>query len=168
MEEIGRTARWSCPHHTCHECGRSLPRRGLLFRCECCTRAYCEDHLPQGAEIIGKCKRFQSLGQIHPAQACFIRCDADCQKFGEEHEEINKYDDPNGKHGNGVNAPGWKMSKKVAITDVWIEDRDTELELPLGNGSVKALAYALRISFTFCCEQKVRKRTKRKERKRVK
>ena len=34
------------------------------------------------------------------------------------------------------------MSKKVAITDVWIEDRDTELELPLGNGSVKALAYA--------------------------
>ena len=63
-------------------------------------------------------------------------------KFGEEHEEINKYDDPNGKHGNGVNAPGWKMSKKIAITDVWIEDRDTELELPLGNGSVKALAYA--------------------------
>ena len=143
MEEIGRTARWSCPHHSCHECGRkSAAVGGLLFRCECCTRAYCEDHLPQDAEIIGKCKRFQSLGQIHPAQACFIRCDADCQKFGEEHEEINKYDDPNGKHGNGVNAPGWKMSKKVAITDVWIEDRDTELELPLGNGSVKALAYA--------------------------
>ena len=35
------------------------------------------------------------------------------------------------------------MSKKVAITDVWIEDRDTELELPLGNGSVKVLAYAV-------------------------
>jgi hypothetical protein len=79
------------------------------------------------------------LGQIHPAQACFIRCDADCQKFGEEHEEVKKYDA--GGEG-GVNAPGWKMSKKVAITDVWIEDRDTELELPLVNGTVKALAYA--------------------------
>ena len=140
MEEIGRTARWSCPHHSCYECGRkSAAVGGLLFRCECCTRAYCEDHLPQGAEIIGKCKRFEALGQIHPAQACFIRCDADCQKFGEEHEEVKKYDA--GGEG-GVNAPGWKMSKKVAITDVWIEDRDIELELPLVNGTVKALAYA--------------------------
>ena len=144
MEEIGRTARWSCPHHTCHECGRkSAAVGGLLFRCECCTRAYCEDHLPQGAEIIGKCKRFEALGQIHPAQACFIRCDADCQKFGEEHEEIKKYNAGGDEHGGGVKgSSGWVMGKKVAITDVWIEDRDTELELPLGNGSVKALAYA--------------------------
>jgi hypothetical protein len=101
------------------------------------------DDLPQGAEIIGKCKRFEALGQIHPAQACFIRCDADCQKFGEEHEEIKKYNAGGDEHGGGVKgSSGWVMGKKVAITDVWIEDRDTELELPLGNGSVKALAYA--------------------------
>ena len=88
---------------TCHECGRkSAAVGGLLFRCECCTRAYCEDHLPQGAEIIGKCKRFEALGQIHPAQACFIRCDADCQKFGEEHEEIKKYNAGGDEHGGGV------------------------------------------------------------------
>ena len=139
MEEIGRTARWSCPHHACFECGRkSAAVGGLLFRCECCTRAYCEDHLPQDSEIIGKCKRFEALGQIHPAQACFIRCDADCQKFAKEHEEMKGLDkaDENG------NAPGWTMSKKVAITDVWIQERDTELELPSGNGTSKALAYA--------------------------
>ena len=28
--------------------------------------------------------RFQALGQRHPAQACFIRCDADCVKWAHE------------------------------------------------------------------------------------
>ena len=28
MEEIGRTARWSCPHHSCHECGRKSATAG--------------------------------------------------------------------------------------------------------------------------------------------
>ena len=60
-----------------------MTRRALSDRpwCSACPRAFCEDHLPTTAEIIGQCKRFQALGQKHPAQACFIRCDADCIKW---------------------------------------------------------------------------------------
>ena len=63
-----------------------MTRRALSDRpwCSACPRAFCEDHLPTTAEIIGQCKRFQALGQKHPAQACFIRCDADCIKWAAE------------------------------------------------------------------------------------
>jgi hypothetical protein len=33
-----------------------------------CPQAYCEDHLPLDAEIVGQCERFEKLGQKHPAQ----------------------------------------------------------------------------------------------------
>ena len=64
--EIAKATRWGCPHHSCAECGRkSAAVGGMLFRCESCPRAFCEDHLPGDAEIIGECKRFQALGQRH-------------------------------------------------------------------------------------------------------
>ena len=85
QDELAKATRWACPHHSCHECGRkSAAVGGMLFRCEACPRAFCEDHLPSSAEIIGQCKRFQALGQRHPAQACFIRCDAECVKWAKE------------------------------------------------------------------------------------
>ena len=38
---------WTCPHHECINCGiRAAAAGGLLFRCECCDTACCEDHLP--------------------------------------------------------------------------------------------------------------------------
>jgi hypothetical protein len=134
IKDITRYHRWSCPHHSCHECGRKAAAvGGILFRCEACPRAFCEDHLPNTAEIIGKCKRFQDLGQNHPAQACFIHCDKECSKWASTHiaEEYGK------------TAEGWSIGKKVAITDHWIEDRDAELELPVENGTrTKPLAHA--------------------------
>jgi hypothetical protein len=42
---------------------------GLLFRCEACAAAYCEDHLPSECEIVVNCERFMELGQAHPKQA---------------------------------------------------------------------------------------------------
>ena len=73
-------------HHTkqCVECGRKAQAvGGLIFRCECCPMAYCEDHLPIDAELVGHCKRFEDLGMRHPDQACYIHHNADCHKWAE-------------------------------------------------------------------------------------
>ncbi len=70
----------SCPHHNCATCGRSTAAAGgLLFRCLACEAAYCEDHMPDNYEIMGEHWVFQSLGQIHPKQACFILCSEHCR-----------------------------------------------------------------------------------------
>lgn len=54
---------WACPHHSCATCGRKAAAAGgLLFRCAVCVHAFCEDHLPPEALIMGKCERFQALG----------------------------------------------------------------------------------------------------------
>eukprot|EP00941_MAST-03F_sp_MAST-3F-sp1_P000145 g145.t1 len=70
---------WSCPHHRCEKCNKSAYAvGGLLFRCEMCPRAFCEDHIPRDMNIVNECKRFQELGQRTPDQACFVRCSKDC------------------------------------------------------------------------------------------
>ena len=132
--------RWACPHHSCHDCGRKAAAvGGMLFRCEACPRAFCEDHLPSTSEIIGQCKRFQALGQRHPAQACFIRCDQDCVKWAQE-RRLEEGEDEAKEAG----AQGWTMGAKVALTDAWIQERDHEIDLPLdgGGGRSKPLAHA--------------------------
>jgi len=61
---------WACPHHSCATCGRKAAAAGgLLFRCAVCPQAFCEDHLPAEALIMGECQRFQDLGCLHPKQA---------------------------------------------------------------------------------------------------
>ena len=75
---------WSCPHHQCQTCGRKANAvGGLLFRCEVCPAAFCEDDLPQIARdnITKRCERFVELGQIPPKQACFMLCSEDCIKY---------------------------------------------------------------------------------------
>ena len=82
-QELNRIGRWSCPHHTCMKCSRkSQAVGGLLFRCEMCPVALCEDHLTAEAQsnITNKCPRFQALGQRHPSQACFMLCSAECKR----------------------------------------------------------------------------------------
>ncbi|GIL63033.1 hypothetical protein Vafri_17166 [Volvox africanus] len=76
---------WSCPHHTCVTCTRNTHKAGgLLFRCEMCPNAYCEDDLPAGYHMVGSCQFFQALGQHHPRQACFIHCSEACKQLHEE------------------------------------------------------------------------------------
>ena len=138
QDEIAKATRWACPHHSCAECGRKAAAvGGMLFRCEACPRAFCEDHLPAAAEIIGQCKRFQALGQRHPAQACFIRCDVECIKWAAEKRLEEGGDE-------AEEAQGWTIGAKVALTDAWIEERDHEIELPVdpGGGRSKPLAHA--------------------------
>lgn len=81
MAELNKlvNGKWYCPHHSCGICGKkSHAVGGLLFRCEMCPNAYCEDDLPAEAELIGTSERFQNLGQIHPSQAYFIHCCSYC------------------------------------------------------------------------------------------
>ena len=75
---------WHCMHHECSVCHRKAAAvGGLIFRCEMCPRAFCEDHLSDFARdhITNKCARFQECGQIHPTQACFVQCSNRCAGF---------------------------------------------------------------------------------------
>ena len=70
---------WACPHHACSCCARKAAAAGgLLFRCAVCPKAFCEDHLPAEALIMGENKRFQDLGYLHPKQGCYLLCSAEC------------------------------------------------------------------------------------------
>ena len=83
VEEVSKF-NWSCPHHQCQTCGRKAHAvGGLLFRCEVCPAAFCEDDLPQIARdnITNRCERFVELGQIPPKQACFVLCSEACIKY---------------------------------------------------------------------------------------
>ena len=76
---------WSCPHHSCSVCFRKAGAAGgLLFRCQMCPKAYCEDHLPVGADIVKTCKRFEALGYNQPRSGCYIFCSSDCVAFAKK------------------------------------------------------------------------------------
>jgi len=73
----------SCSHHKCWECGKSASSAGgMLFVCQACPKAFCEDCLPTDVKrIIGDCTRFEKLGYISPqsASAVYIHCDENCE-----------------------------------------------------------------------------------------
>jgi hypothetical protein len=70
----------------CMECARKAQAvGGLIFRCECCPKAYCEDHLPIDADLIGHCTRFEDLGMRHPDQACYVHCSKECSDWAKNH-----------------------------------------------------------------------------------
>ena len=71
--------------HACLECRRKAAAvGGLLFRCEWCTNAFCEDHLPIDAELVDRCERYERLGMRHPDQACYIHCQEQCKEIAKE------------------------------------------------------------------------------------
>ena len=41
-----------------------VPPGGLLFRCEACPNAFCEDCLPEEHMMLGECDHFKALGQV--------------------------------------------------------------------------------------------------------
>ncbi|KAK9859870.1 hypothetical protein WJX84_002821 [Apatococcus fuscideae] len=90
LKEVEAAKQLVCPHHACVECDRkSGAAGGILFRCEACPIAYCEDHLPiMHVKIVKESTRFQALGQLHPSVACFIRCSPECEAFSNENPDI--------------------------------------------------------------------------------
>lgn len=84
-DDIPNFGVFACPHHSCATCGRKSPAAGgLLFRCMMCPSAFCEDHLPANACIVGHNERFSALGFNHPKQGCYVFCNADCVMFAHE------------------------------------------------------------------------------------
>ncbi|KAL4904965.1 hypothetical protein BDW74DRAFT_185433 [Aspergillus multicolor] len=64
-----------CPHHHCHDCGKTASEAGrLLFSCLKCPRAYCETCLAWSrTKFIGENPPAQALG-YSPKNAYFIEC----------------------------------------------------------------------------------------------
>jgi hypothetical protein len=102
---LAAKARWSCPHHTCAVCGRSpAAAGGLLFRCESCAGAFCDEHLPEdvlacGRLVEGGCDRFRRLGAAPPPNALFVHCSEECagwaaQGFGLSADELSSLAPP--------------------------------------------------------------------------
>ena len=70
---------WACPHHRCEQCDRSSGAAGgLLFRCAECPKAFCEDCLPDDAQIITDNPHFAPLGYVRQKSACFVTCSEAC------------------------------------------------------------------------------------------
>ncbi|KAL4421455.1 hypothetical protein ABPG75_010746 [Micractinium tetrahymenae] len=76
--ELASTKRWSCPQHSCAVCARRSQAVAMLFRCEACPEAYCEDHLPAEADITQTCARYAALGVTRLSGACYVRCGPGC------------------------------------------------------------------------------------------
>ena len=53
-------------------------RRTLLFRCAECPKAFCEDCLPDDAQIITDNPHFAPLGYVRQKSACFVTCSEAC------------------------------------------------------------------------------------------
>jgi len=72
-------ATWQCPQHACSVCARSTSAAGgMLFRCEGCVKAFCEDCLPSDVVVVGESRRYLALGAPSQAMACYIRCSKAC------------------------------------------------------------------------------------------
>ena len=109
------------------ECGRKAQAvGGLIFRCECCPAAYCEDHLPIDAELVGHCKRFEDLGMRHPDQACYIHHNADCHKWAQTYVYKQKPVCLPVKAGDGKTSSSGSK-KKAAVSPVGGEKKKMKI-----------------------------------------
>jgi hypothetical protein len=83
---LRRAATWRCPQHSCMQCGRSASAAGgLIFRCQACPAAFCDEHLPedviQHGRIVDTCSRFAKLGWGGNKSAVFVHCSQECADF---------------------------------------------------------------------------------------
>ncbi|CAH7667124.1 ISWI chromatin-remodeling complex ATPase ISW2 [Phakopsora pachyrhizi] len=90
--ELKKTIIFSCTQHNCVTCGRStVDAGGMLYKCQTCSDAYCEDCLPD--------ENFHSVGDVLPeflllgfgyiSQAHYIRC-FECLKHFEKNPATKK------------------------------------------------------------------------------
>lgn len=87
----------SCLHHRCAGCGKNRQSAGgLLYPCQACANAYCEDCLPkQGVTYLENVPRFDALGlDSANSKVVYIICSDQChrvskQEFGFVHKLSN-------------------------------------------------------------------------------
>jgi len=76
-----------CAQHSCVTCGRTTAQSGgMLFRCQTCPDAFCEDCLPEGEmDAVGDVlPEFLVLGYGQKDNAFYIRCQNCHCRFAEE------------------------------------------------------------------------------------
>ena len=67
-----------CSHHRCSQCSKNTEAAGgLLFACESCPSAYCEDCRPSQSRILGHSERFKELG-FTTNRTVYIHCSEMC------------------------------------------------------------------------------------------
>jgi SWI/SNF-related matrix-associated actin-dependent regulator of chromatin subfamily A member 5 len=134
---LRRTPAWRCPQHYCMVCDRPASAvGGLIFRCQSCPNAFCDEHLPesvvQHGRIVGTCARFSALGWRGDKANIFIHCDEECADFAAGGFE------------------GWLEEAGAEPPPVWVRAGDDKLRLPLRAGDpgvvplVQASFFALR------------------------
>ena len=113
FDKVPSAFTWSCPHHSCCRCMRKSTECGLLFRCEICPNAYCEDCMPVATcDIKGTSERFAALGFRNPSSCCFCVCSQRCAYFA-----ANGADPPTDEVGSrsSAKAPKQRKKKKVKV-----------------------------------------------------
>ncbi|GAA5924215.1 hypothetical protein JCM10213_004524 [Rhodosporidiobolus nylandii] len=94
-KELKQTPMFWCPQHNCHGCGRNTQEAGgMLFRCQLCPSAFCEDCFSEQGddevEAVGDVlPEFLLLDYGKRQQAYFIRC-TDCVAHFKEHPDEAK------------------------------------------------------------------------------
>jgi SWI/SNF-related matrix-associated actin-dependent regulator of chromatin subfamily A member 5 len=134
---------FSCPHHVCQECSRNSSSGGVLFRCDTCASAYCEDCLPTEADVIGSSKRFEALGFRMPGNAVYIICSPKClnQHLTTESEDAadvggETFRDDEGRDSSGGNGQDTKP-KGANIVSLSRRSMDAMLSCALENAVVR-------------------------------
>ncbi|GAA5916112.1 hypothetical protein JCM8208_000393 [Rhodotorula glutinis] len=84
-KDLDRIALWYCPQHNCATCARSTSAAGgLLFRCQTCPTAQCDDCLEDGFEEVGEALPELLLREFGPQrQAFWVRCHECVEYFRE-------------------------------------------------------------------------------------
>ncbi|CAK8998941.1 Probable global transcription activator SNF2L1 (ATP-dependent helicase SMARCA1) (DNA-dependent ATPase SNF2L) (Nucleosome-remodeling factor subunit SNF2L) (SWI/SNF-related matrix-associated actin-dependent regulator of chromatin subfamily A member 1) [Durusdinium trenchii] len=72
---------WSCTQHSCALCQRSTSvAGGVLFVCQACPNAFCEECLPPTARIIGPSLVLEKLGFESKVSRCTTNCSQHCEQ----------------------------------------------------------------------------------------
>lgn len=139
-------AKFQCRHHWCNACGRKAQAAGgMLFRCESCPFAFCEDHLPKTAVVTERCLRFQAMGQEQPTTACFITCSDDCARFKNSNFG-GLFNPANPTQANALLRPppgaAGAAQPRAATLPVWCKNGDQDITVHFPRGRTKALSGA--------------------------
>ena len=124
VKDITRYHRWSCPHHSCHECGRKAAAvGGILVPLRSVPARVLRRSL---AEARQKSSASASASKTWARTTRRKRASFTATASA-----------PSGRRRTSRTSTvkaseGWSIGKKVAITDHWIEERDAELELAGG------------------------------------
>ena len=76
-----------CSHHSCIKCHRGTSTAGgILFPCQSCPKAFCEDCMQSETDIVnvGTCARWEDLG-FSTKYASYIHCSKECEQFARDH-----------------------------------------------------------------------------------